>query len=523
LDESKGGTMNYKKVILLSILVSIVAACQNQTPNVIPSPSPQTQILPEITPPEGVSMNPFEVDLSDLKPFESGLIEEARPILDELTENTIYLMDWTISPDLETLDGEMIIRYTNREEVALDSFFLRLYPNISGGEMSVSKLVIDGMAIDGSMERADNVLRIALSNPIEPRTQVEISGSFNVQLPLEMSGNYGLFGSFDGLLVLQEAYPIIPVFDQNGWDIDLPAPHGDLTHLDASYYLVRVGLPANLQVIGSGVVLDHRIQDDSQTITFAAGPARDFYFAAGDFQKISERYGETMINSYVLPPAVPSIQASLLYGKAAIAILNERLGKYPYTEFDMISTPMLALGIEYPGIVALNVNMYDPEAEISGLPGTFFLESVIAHEVAHQWYYNLVGNDQLEEPWMDEAIVQYLTGIYFLDAYGDGAYQELRQSWIDRWQRVEQQPTPVSLPVGEYEDSAYGAIVYGRGPLFVEALAEEMGEETFWEFLRSFTEIHAWEIAQPEAFISMAEEACECDLSGIWETWGVYP
>jgi hypothetical protein len=432
-------------------------------------------------------------------------------------------MDWTISPELDSLSGEMAIRYTNREDIALDQLYFRLYPNISGGVMAITDLEIDGASFDGSLQKGDSVLHIELSTPLEPGSQLAINGAYTIQLPLEMSGNYGLFGSFDGLLVLQETYPIIPVYDEDGWDIDVPAPHGDLTHLDISYYIVRVKLPDDMNAISSGVVLDHRAEDGWQTLTFAAGPVRDFYFAAGDFQRSSTSYGETAIHSYILPGAEEFNDTALLISKTAIAIFNQRLGNYPYTEFDMISTPMLALGMEYPGTIALNKNMYDPEAQISGLPGTYFLESTIVHEVAHQWYYNLVGNDQLEEPWLDEAIVQYLTGIYFLDTYGENTFHEYRQSWLDRWQRVEQQPTPIGLPAADYEGQAYGAIVYGRGPLFVEALAEEMGEESFWTFLRSFTDIYKWDIAQPEYFMSMAETTCACDLSEIWETWGVYP
>ncbi len=514
--------MHILRLFVLSVLLVALSACR-----VTSSPPPtavQISDFPtEIAPEAGISMDPFEVDLTDMEVFKPGLIEDMHPILVEHADKTIYRMDWTISPDLEQLEGEMMIRYTNHEDVALDSFFLRLYPNISSGEMSVSNLTIDGIPVNGSLEKADHILRLPLSNPVEPGQEVEIGGSFSVQLPLEMSGNYGLFGSFDGLLLLQEAYPIIPVYDDNGWDIDLPAPHGDLTHLDTSYYVVRVSLPADLTVIASGFTLEHKSQDDEQTVTYLAGPARDFYFAAGDFQKASTRYDETVINSYVLPAGEPSSEASLLYAKAAIAILNERLGKYPYTEFDMISTPMLALGIEYPGIVALNVNMYDPKAEISGQAGTFFLESVIAHEVAHQWYYNLVGNDQLDEPWLDEAIVQYLTGIYYLDAYGENGYQGYRRSWLDRLHRVEEQEMPIGLPAENYEGVQYGAIVYGRGPLFVEALADEMGQDAFWEFLSSFTETHHWQIAQPTTFIEMAETTCACDLSQLWETWGVAP
>ncbi len=189
----------------------------------------------------------------------------------------------------------------------------------------------------------------------------------------------------------------------------------------------------------------------------------------------------------------------------------------------MLSTPMLALGIEYPGVTALNVNMYDPRAEIRGQQGTFYLESVIAHEVAHQWFYNQVGNDQLDHPWLDEALAQYMTGIYFLDAYGEGAYQDFRQSWLGRWDSVDRQPIPIGMPAAEYDGVAYFPIVYGRGPLFVEALAEEMGDEVFWEFLRSYTQAFAWDLVQPEDFTGMAETACACDLGDLWESWGVYP
>ncbi len=511
------------KPILLSTLCVLITSCQDPPADTPLLPSSSDEPPLQGSPSTGLALDPFEIDLNDLKIFEAGLIEEARPVLNEMTQSTIYLMDWEISSDLSTLIGDVSIRYTNREDVALEVLYFKLYPNIQGGGMSVARLSIDGSAIEGMMEREGGVLRIPLVEPLIPGAQAEISVEFTIALPLEMSGNYGLFGSFDGLLVLQQAYPIIPVYDQDGWDTDLPPSQGDLTYLDMSFYIVRVKLPEEFEVVATGRVLDHRIRDGWQTRTFAAGPVRDFYLAAGNFQQTSTTFGETVINSYILPGAKEYNDAALQMSKTAMAIFNQRLSKYPYSEFDMVSTPMLALGMEYPGVTTLNRKMYDPEAQIRDIPGTYFLESTIAHEVAHQWFYNLVGNDQIDHPWLDEALSQYLTGIYFLDTYGENAYQQLRNSWIDRWQRVEQQPTPISLPVGDYEGVAYSALVYGRGPLFVEALAEEMGEEVFWDFLQSFTETHLWEIAEPETFIAMAESQCACDLGQIWETWGVYP
>jgi len=73
--------------------------------------------------------------------------------------------------------------------------------------------------------------------------------------------------------------------------------------------------------------------------------------------------------------------------------------------------------------------------------------------------------------------------------------------------------------VGAYADKEYGAIVYGRGPLFVTALAEEMGQQKFDEFLRDYYESHKWGIGTGDAFKQLAERHCQCDLTASFEEW----
>jgi len=91
------------------------------------------------------------------------------------------------------------------------------------------------------------------------------------------------------------------------------------------------------------------------------------------------------------------------------------------------------------------------------------IESVVAHEVGHQWFYNVVGSDQINEPWLDEAVDQYVTGLYFLDAYGKSGYDGYRSTWQSRWERVSRANIPIGMPAEKYQGKEYGAIVYGRG------------------------------------------------------------
>src|SRR5690606_30289215 len=114
-------------------------------------------------------------------------------------------------------------------------------------------------------------------------------------------------------------------------------------------------------------------------------------------------------------------------------------------------------------------------------------------EVLHQWFYNLVGNDQLDEPWLDEAVGSYSTYRYFVDRYGQDVGDNYFQTFLGRWDRVDRAEIPIGMPVAGYRDAEYGAIVYGRGPVFVRELEETLGREAFDAFLRDYVTRFRWE------------------------------
>jgi aminopeptidase N len=147
----------------------------------------------------------------------------------------------------------------------------------------------------------------------------------------------------------------------------------------------------------------------------------------------------------------------------------------------------------------------------------------VAHEVAHQWFYGVAGNDQQGEPWLDEALAQYSTLLYYDDLYGAAATSGFRSSLHERWHRVKDAPIPVGLPVGDYTSKEYGAIVYGRGPLFLEALADVMGQDVFEGFLHDYYQTHAWGVATALGFQEQAEEWCGCDLDALFDEWVAPP
>jgi aminopeptidase N len=117
--------------------------------------------------------------------------------------------------------------------------------------------------------------------------------------------------------------------------------------------------------------------------------------------------------------------------------------------------------------------------------------------------------------------------LYFEDQYGQEGYEGFRQSLEGRWARANDEEIPIGLPVAAYSEGGeypgtYGAIVYGRGPLFFEALEQEMGASTFAAFLRDYYERFAWDVATTEGLRALAEQHCACDLGDLFADW-VYP
>jgi hypothetical protein len=452
--------------------------------------------------------------------FRQGLIDAEAGALDNLPGASVYHIDLQISDDLSVVRGRQEVRYTNRADHPLDAVYFRLFPNLMGGAATVSEVEVAGQDADPVYELERSAVRVPLPEPLQPGEHVVIQMGFEVKLPRDLEAGYGLFGSFDDMLLLHECYPVIPVYDDEGWNIEIPSPFADITYLDASFYLVRVTVPANLTIVASGVEVSREQQGDNQVLTLASGPSRDFYLTASeDYTVVSETVGETTVNSYALPERMEGAALALQQAIDALESYGARFGDYPYTEFDLVGTPMLALGMEYPGVVTIAHSQYDLDGEVYGQPARLMLEPSVAHEAAHQWFYNAVGNDQLDEPWLDEALAQYVVGLYFTDIYGEGGDQAWFDALDSRWDRVERANIPIGLPVSEYTAEEYGAIVYGRGPLFVAAVAEELGQTAFNEFLRDYYKSHEWGIGTSVDFKQLAEEHCQCNLTTMFEEW----
>jgi aminopeptidase N len=512
--------------LFFALAIVWLAACQPPQPTATPTPA-KTQATPAIVSTAAPALaateataqaNPLDTAWDDRTSFRKGLINAEQDVLNRLPGASVYHIDLRISDDYAVLQGTQQVRFTNQETQPLDEVYFRLFANAIGGKATVSDVKVDGQGVEPVYESQNTAVRVPLAAPLPPGQQIVIQMGFKVQVPKELGGSYGLLSYLDGVLALDSFYPSIPAYDDKGWYAAPPPPNADLTYADASFYLVRVTAPAKLKLATSGIEIHREAQGNRQVITFAAGPARDFYIAASEtYVVLSETLGETRVNSYASAERAEAAKQALRNAVAALKTFSARFGAYPYTEFDVAAISMLALGIEYPGITGITLKAYDPGNTISGLPAPAILESTVAHEVGHQWFYSTVGNDQVNEPWLDEAVTQYVTGLYYEDMYGQAGAQSYRASWESRWARVNRANIPIGLPVAGYTENEYSPIVYGRGPIVLMGMAQKIGQETFDAFLREYYTAHKWGIGTGAAFEQLLERQCQCDLTPIFK------
>lgn len=504
-------------IILLGLV--LICACSSVTPPKTPaSPGANptaTGAIPTVTPSPSGTLSP------DLVPFDEALLPENANDLSMLHSPTIYRMDLHLDPSLSRLSGQESVAYTNRTADAMDQIYFRLFPNYpspgSSDKESVTSLRVDGVAVTPTLESQDTALRVPLAKSLLPGSTANLELQFDLSVPVSSSTHYADLTNAEGIITLPSAYPLIPAYDEKGWHTEVPPPYGDLVYADASFYDVRITAPFTMTVIASGSAVETTRQGDDVTWHYIGAPMRDFDVnLSAVLSKTTVKEGDVDVNAYYLQEDESAAPTVLRAATDALRVFEKRIGPYPFKELDVVESPTLAGGIEYPGVVVIADRLYrDPRQSRT-------LEFDVAHEVAHQWWYAQVGDDQVNTPWMDEAFAQYSCLIYFQDIYGPDVADNIARTYFqglyDR-AKGDSEDKPVGLPVSAYTEKQYGEIVYGKGPLFFDAVRKQIGDEKFYGFMQTYYQRFKYKIAKPEDMLQTIDEVSGQRVDALYDQW----
>ena len=461
--------------------------------------------------PKQAWINPEELDLTLLK------------------SAPLYTISLEISADLSSYQSRAQVDITNNETISLDELYFHLLPNGHGsygnGSLNVEQVRIAGKEPETALSVGDSVMMVVLPETLPPGERVQVEMEFRGVVPQDFGGSatpagYGIFNYSEGVLALSGWYPILAVYDDQGWNLDPPSVIGDSSYSDTGFYSVDVTLPEDLIVAATGVQVGAQALDGKAQLQYESGPARDFFLVASpDFQVTSQSVGETAINSYYLEGDEQGGRKALSVASDSLKVYNEKFGPYPFTELDVVEAPMRnALGVEFPGIVLIGAKLYES-------PETPDFEVTVAHETAHQWWYSVVGNDVFDEPWLDEALATYSSGLFYEFTLGPQYSSGLQSYWQERYTRlvndVGDDLVTGSLAYfeGLNRPAVYGGIVYVKGALFFTALRAEIGDQAFFAGLQNYYRSQYFRIAQADDLLSAFEDSAGRGLDDFYRQW----
>ncbi len=448
------------------------------------------------------------------------MTESARPEIESLEHLTQYEIDLAVGVESLILSGTQLTRYTNNESAPLNELYFNLFPNSSrfAASMEITSASIAGREAQFEYELGGKALRVPLPQPLQPGESISVTLDFTARVPFVQEPSYQVFVFAQGVFSLGDWHPMVAVHDDDGWNLEYPeGTVGEIVYSESAFYTVRITLPVELQVIATGVEAERIVNPDgSLTLVYYSGPVREFHIVIGDrYEVVSGLAGPTAINSYYWPEHEECGAQILWFTSLALNLYNELFGPYPFTELDLVEVDSWPWGIEWPGLILVGDPLYSNPAEVCG-------EWHVVHEVAHQWWYGVVGNDQVDQPWLDEALANYSTMLYYRLVHDAETAEAAIDAQIHQRYRAYQQTHGDGVVGGatrDYTRASYYPLVYAKGALFLEALHELMGNEAFFEGLRRYYQQYKYDVATPEGFQAIMEEVHGEPLDDFFERW----
>lgn len=457
------------------------------------------------------------INWTDLNEFRSAMKPNFVNDVNTFGDANRYVITAALTLDEDAyINGSEEVRYTNRTGQALNTIVFRLYPNMDamGGLMEVSSVTANGAQIEPSLD--GSVMGIPLAAPLAAGESIVMSMDFKVTMRAEVDASYGRFGYKHGIVSGANWYPTLSVFNvgKGWWQDDAPV-EGDPAYTETGLYDVQLTVPEGFHAAMSGVLLNiQQNTDGTTTYHDVTGPMRDHIFlASARYDHITQQVDGTTLNVFYYKDADSAATQNVLkYAALSLRTYNRTYGEYPFAEFDVVENPT-PTGVEYPGLVEV--------AEREWTDQSVYLEVIVCHETAHQWFYSLVGNDQVNHPWLDESLASYSEFVYWRVAHPNRADQYInnKRTALNNYLATGNTDQPLDLPVANYTPTAYGAIVYTKGPLFFVELEKVLGREGVYNALHEYFSRERYRVSSSVEMLSAFEAASGKDLNAIFHKW----
>lgn len=391
--------------------------------------------------------------------------------------------------------------------VANDELFAASY----GQRFSTGGLILDSALVNGEKVQhtwADEA-KTVLTLPADWQTDEELTVTLKYHVNIPDCGSR--FGVQEDIFALGNVFPTLALWQDGAWRTEAYASIGDPFLTDCANWTVRLTLPKGYTVAATGHPQPAYL-GDTAVYTMRAQAVRDFALVISDqFATASGMADDVLVTAHARDMA--AARRMVKYAQQALRCYETHYGEYVYPSLTLAEVAFPYGGMEYPGMVMIGSEVI-ASADDS-------LEVTVAHEVAHQWWYAMVGSDSYYQAWQDESLCEYALMDYIGRYYGASTRANTAFNRIETAMRITipRGVTPGS-PIDYFQDlTEYSQVVYRRGAALWMALENLMGKDQLDAALQQYVQEYRFRLASREDLTQLLSQAAGQDLSALMEDY----
>ncbi|MEJ8843081.1 M1 family metallopeptidase [Lacibacter sp. H375] len=470
-----------------------------------------------------------------------------------------FKLDVTINDAEHSLDGFAKIDYINNSPDTLRYIWFHLWPNAYRTDRTAfSDQLLENGRTDfyfsnsedrGYINRLDfrvnsvlaktedhpqhiDIIKVLLPQPLAPGASIELTTPFHVKLPKNFSRGGHVGKSYQ----VTQWYPKPAVYDRYGWH---PVPYLDQGEFYSEFgnYEVKITLPKSYVVLSTGNLQNREElqwlkdkakfdepqqnsktkkpapvtkkttkplpvtinNEETKTLFYTQNNIHDFAWFAD--KKYLVRYDTIQLNNNRVVDVFTAFSAesksvwknSARMVKDAVRFRSNTIGEYPYNTVAAVEAKMgFEGGMEYPCITAITPMSTEKN-----------LESVIEHEVGHNWFQGMIANNEQVYPWFDEGINSYYDKLFEKEL---SRYKPIAKKkkivqlnaddamFLETFERMHL-AQPLSTTADSLTEANYSLIAYEKGAQFMQLLENELGRDVFIKAMQQYFE--QWKYKHP--------------------------
>ncbi|MCP9477936.1 M1 family metallopeptidase, partial [Marisediminitalea aggregata] len=289
-------------------------------------------------------------------------------------------------------------------------------------------------------------------------------------------------------------------------------------------YQMTITSPEKQVVVSNTPVEKHEVKDGMQTVTFMKTKPMPTYLIAytvGPFDSVELTGLKVPGKIYVPKGYADKTKFVVKHTPEILTALEDFFGiEYPYRKLDFVAVPNFTHGaMENAGLITYRDSLLLLEDE-PGLAERSGPLNVIAHELAHQWYGNLVTMAWWDDLWLNEAFASWMASYVMMELYPELNFRDriIQEGAFG----ADASPTvkPVKKVVKSQPDVMDGlGLNYSKGESILQMIESLIGTDNFRTGIRAYMKKHAWGNTQADDLWAALDKVSDFNLSAMMKAY----